>query len=343
MPKGCLCLGENPIIEESILRLLAVGIKQIVIVTGHLAEQFEPLRDRYQGAVQLVHNSYYADSGSMYSLYCARQHIDEDFLLLESDLIYERRALAALLEYPEDDILLLSGFTNSSDEVFVETNGGCLVAMSKNRNSLGLRIAGEFVGISRISQRLYRVMLQEAAKQFCTTRHMDYETDCLAAAAQVVPVNCHVVEDLVWAEIDDERQLIRARDRVYPAILQRENQAALLSEGTKNAFPRERRTLNERLRSRTLGRRLRTRHESFRFSEAVASTEHASLCQGRCQPDHVGGAFLRSWGHLLRNTGHLSGSDDRDALGRFVRLVRRIRCPSNARSNRRIPSLRRPT
>ncbi len=24
----------------------------------------------------------------------------------------------------------------------------------------------------------------------------------------------------------------------------------------------------------------------------IASTEHASLCQGRCQPYHVGGAFL---------------------------------------------------
>ena len=222
MPKGCLCLGEKPIIEESILRLLSVGIKQIVIVTGHLAQQFESLRDRYHGAVQLVHNPHYADSGSMYSLYCARQHVDEDFLLLESDLIYERRALAALLEHPEDDILLLSGFTNSSDEVFVETNGGCLVAMSKNRNSLGLRTAGELVGISKISQRLFRVMLQKAAKQFYTTRHMDYETDCLVAAAQVVPVNCHVVEDLAWAEIDDEWQLIRARDRVYPTILQRE-------------------------------------------------------------------------------------------------------------------------
>jgi choline kinase len=67
---------------------------------------------------------------------------------------------------------------------------------------------------------------------------VDYETDCLVAAAQVVPVNCHVVEDLVWVEIDDERQLIRARDTVYPAILQREKSsgtAALLSEGTKNA------------------------------------------------------------------------------------------------------------
>ena len=42
MPKGCMCLGEKAIVEESVLRLLAVGIERIVIVTGHLAEQYEP-------------------------------------------------------------------------------------------------------------------------------------------------------------------------------------------------------------------------------------------------------------------------------------------------------------
>ena len=56
MPKGCLCLGETPIIEESILRLLAVGIKQIVIVTGNLAEQFEPLR-----SAAVTTRPYYSD------------------------------------------------------------------------------------------------------------------------------------------------------------------------------------------------------------------------------------------------------------------------------------------
>ena len=45
----------------------------------------------------MVHNPDYADSGSMYSLYCARDVIDEGFLLLESDLIYESRALDVLL------------------------------------------------------------------------------------------------------------------------------------------------------------------------------------------------------------------------------------------------------
>ncbi|HIC33159.1 MAG TPA: hypothetical protein EYO78_00040 [Gammaproteobacteria bacterium] len=68
-PKGCMCLGEKTIVEESVLRLLAVGIDRIVIVTGHLAEQYEPLQDRYHQTVQLVHNSHFADSGSMYSLY----------------------------------------------------------------------------------------------------------------------------------------------------------------------------------------------------------------------------------------------------------------------------------
>ncbi len=226
MPKGFLRLGDRPIIEESISRLLEVGVRRIVIVTGHIAGFYHDLQARYPDVVQLVHNPYYADSGSMYSLYCARRYVREDFLLLESDLIYERQALTTLLEYPEDNVVLLSGFTKSSDEVFVQTNSGCLVAMSKDRDSLGPHVAGELVGISKISQRLYRVMLQKAVERFHTTRHMDYETDCLVAAARVIPVNCHVVEDLAWSEMDDEWQLIRARDKVYPAILQRDNQTA---------------------------------------------------------------------------------------------------------------------
>lgn len=228
MPKGFLRLGGRPIIEESISRLLEVGVRRIVIVTGHIAGFYQALQARYPDVVQLVHNPYYADSGSMYSLYCARRYVREDFLLLESDLIYERQALTTLLENPDDNdnVVLLSGFTKSGDEVFVQTNSGCLVAMSKDRDSLGPHVAGELVGISKISQRLYRVMLQKAFERFHTTRHMDYETDCLVAAARVIPVNCRVVEDLAWSEMDDEWQLIRARDKVYPAILQRDNQTA---------------------------------------------------------------------------------------------------------------------
>ncbi len=218
MPKGCLCLGEKSIVEESVLRLLAVGIERIVIVTGHLAEQFEPLKDRYPQMIQLVHNPYFADSGSMYSLYCARHVIDEDFLLLESDLVYERQALIACLESPHNNVLLLAGLSKSSDEVFVEVKNGRLVAMSKNRSQLGPEIFGELVGISKISQLLFSVMIEKAKQRFRITRHVDYETDSLVVAAQEISIACPVVEGLMWCEIDDAAHLTRARNEIYPVV-----------------------------------------------------------------------------------------------------------------------------
>ena len=217
-PKGFLRIGEKPIIEESVIRLLGAGIQRIVIVTGHLAEQFQPLQARYRDTVQLVHNPHFADSGSMYSLYCARHCVDESFLLLESDLVYERRALTTCLECLSDNVVLLAGLSNSSDEVFVETRNRRLVAMSKNRDRLGSEVPGELVGISKISRSLFSVMLDLAAGRFRSTRHMDYETDCLVAAAQFKHVSCPVVEDLLWCEIDDKSHLARARNEVYPMV-----------------------------------------------------------------------------------------------------------------------------
>ena len=217
-PKGCMCLGEKSIVEESVLRLLAVGIERIVIVTGHHAEQYEPLQDRYHQTVLLVHNPHFADSGSMYSLYCARHCVDEAFLLLESDLVYELRALTKCLENPSANVVLLARFSKTSDECLVETRNGRLVAISKNRESLGSEVRGEMVGICKISPSLFSAMLEMAEQRFGTTRHVDYETDCLVAAAWGVPISCPVVEDLVWCEIDDETHLARARDEIYPVV-----------------------------------------------------------------------------------------------------------------------------
>ncbi|MFP6582165.1 MAG: NTP transferase domain-containing protein [Candidatus Hydrogenedentota bacterium] len=217
-PKGFLQLGEKPIIEESIVRLLSVGIKRIVIVTGHLADQFDALYDRYPDTVELVHNPHYADSGTMYSLFCVRDCVNEAFLLLEGDLVYERRALTTCLEHPNDNILLVAGFSNTSDEYFVESKNGNLVTIANDRARLGAEVGGEMVGISKISRSLFTVMCETSEQRFGTTRHLGYEMDGLISAAQDIPIACPVVDDLVWCEIDDETHLARAREEVYPLV-----------------------------------------------------------------------------------------------------------------------------
>jgi 2-aminoethylphosphonate-pyruvate transaminase len=223
-PKGFLRLGVQPIIEESISCLIDAGIRDFVIVPGHGATHYEQLAAKQDRIVRTVHNPAFADSGSMYSLYCARDAIAGGFLLLESDLIYEARAVTTLLSDPAEDAVLLSGPTHAGDEVYVWTDQpddprhGKLLDMSKDRQALGGRVSGELVGISKISAALFAIMQRIAAAAFQKSLHFDYETDCLVAAARQHRIACPLISDLRWAEIDDPDHLKRAREQIYPEI-----------------------------------------------------------------------------------------------------------------------------
>ncbi|MDR3200007.1 MAG: phosphocholine cytidylyltransferase family protein [Spirochaetales bacterium] len=215
-PKGFLRLGKKTIIEESLDKLRSCGISKVILVTGYLSEMYDELAAQSGGFALTVKNPVFADSGSGYSFYAARTMVkpDEDFLLLESDLIYEKRALSVLLEDSRPDIILLSGKTSSGDEVYVETSGGNLVAMAKDKSRLGSKIEGELVGVSKISAKLYVAYCAAVEKLFEKTLKVEYEAG-LTETAKTFPIPCRLVPDLAWAEIDDENHLARARDKVY--------------------------------------------------------------------------------------------------------------------------------
>lgn len=220
-PKGFLTLGSRPIVEESIDFLEAAGVREVVVVTGYGAEHYDELARRRRGLVRTVYNARFAESGSMFSLYVARDAARGPFLLLESDLVYEPRALSALLACPAPDAILVSGPTGAGDEVYVEARGGDLMNMSKRRADLGPGVVGELCGISKISGALFERMLRISAAAFERSLTFDYETDCLVAAAREASVHCLVIEDLVWGEIDDPSHLDRVRCDVYPEVRRR--------------------------------------------------------------------------------------------------------------------------
>jgi choline kinase len=221
-PKGFLRLGVRPIVEESVERLAAEGIERIVIATGHHAEFYEELARRKPYLVTTVSNPRYADSGSLYSLWCLRAELAEGFLLLESDLIFERRALREALAHPSPDVLLVSEPTGARDEVWVEGRDGNLWDMSKDRTRLGPVLAGELVGISKVSHPFFQTMLAVGERLFRETLKVDYELEGLVQAARLRPMKLHLVPGLLWAEIDDLHHLERARSSIYPELQRRD-------------------------------------------------------------------------------------------------------------------------
>ncbi len=224
IPKGFLKLGDKPIVEESIDKLAAVGVKRVVIVTGHLARFYDELAARRPGLVETAQNPKYVELGSFYSLQVALERLAASgsagpLLLLESDLVYEPRALTEVLSDPHEDVILLSGPTASGDEVWVETDDdGRLVAMSKDRSRLGKGVAGELVGITRVSPEL-ATLLRDLVPDG------EYEVGGLVAASKRRPVHCRRIDGLLWAEIDDENHMKRAR-RLLDTFTRRESQVS---------------------------------------------------------------------------------------------------------------------
>ena len=223
-PKGMLVIDEKPIIEDSICKLIEAGIERIVLGTGYLAQVYEQLALKYPQII-CVCNNQYEKTGSMYTLYNLRDHLSDDFLLLECDLIYDKNALEVLIKHKEPDVILASALTASEDEVFVETNQfNQLLNMSKQSTELK-SIDAELVGITKISYSTFEAMCRYAVTQYtntqCESFKINYE-DVLVGISKVCNIYVQKLKNLAWCEIDDKHHLCRAKQYIYPLIKARE-------------------------------------------------------------------------------------------------------------------------
>jgi len=221
-PKGLLRLSERTLVEDSIAHLRAGGIGRVRIVTGHLAQAYQRAANSWKGDIELRHNPDYAAQGSLLSLMVGLDGIDGPCIVLESDLVYERRALDALDDSGRQSVLVLSGPTGAGDEVHVwadplgDGTRHRLRDMSKRLDRWPDRPHGELVGITALSATAVRQLKVLAPALLAERAHADYE-EGLAATARTEDILCHRIDGLLWAEIDDERMLARAA-RLYPDI-----------------------------------------------------------------------------------------------------------------------------
>jgi hypothetical protein len=75
------------------------GFKRLVVVVGYLEPQIRKFLDGCAGdlVVEYVRNPIYRTTNNIYSLWLAGRVIQESFLLVESDLIFDARLLEGLL------------------------------------------------------------------------------------------------------------------------------------------------------------------------------------------------------------------------------------------------------
>ena len=101
IPKCLIEINGRPILERLIDNLCDNGFKRLVIVVGYMDHCIRRFVNEYAGdlAIEFIANPLYQMTNNIYSLWLARNKIQESFLLVESDLVFESSQLEGLL-YP---------------------------------------------------------------------------------------------------------------------------------------------------------------------------------------------------------------------------------------------------
>ena len=213
MPKGFIKVGGQSMVIRSIETLIACGIQRIIIGTGYKKEAYEALKEKYP-QIECVFSPRYAETNSMYTLWNCREAIGEnDFILLESDIIYSKNAITELQEDVHPDIMLITPVTKFQDQYYVEYDEeGILTRCSTNNTEIDVK--GELVGIHKLSSSFYHTMCDEYEKIVAEMPKLGYEYQLLWMSQKISPVYVLNSRDVNWYEIDDEEDLQYAETNV---------------------------------------------------------------------------------------------------------------------------------
>ncbi|MCL2546349.1 MAG: sugar phosphate nucleotidyltransferase [Oscillospiraceae bacterium] len=102
----CKCLVEvandATILDAQLKLLIETGLTDICITTGAFAEKLQAhIAARYSDLnITFVHNDKFEQTNYIYSIYLAKDMLQDDILLLHGDLVFERSVLHNALDSP---------------------------------------------------------------------------------------------------------------------------------------------------------------------------------------------------------------------------------------------------
>ena len=213
IPKCLLPIQGKKLIEWQIDALHRGGIDKITVVTGYRAEKVDEVLQRSYGPgrIKTLYNSAYAITDNLVSCWAVRHEMNEDFILLNGDTLFETAVLKRLFESPDRPATVVVNHKDmyDVDDMKVEMEGCRLVRIGKN--IVQNRAQGESIGMILFrgeGPMLFRSALKKALND--STAGRKWYLSVIDDMAQVMPVWTCSITGLKWCEVDYPADLKQA-------------------------------------------------------------------------------------------------------------------------------------
>ena len=215
MPKCLLQIGERCLLQRTFDALIQNGIHDFVVVTGYRHNQIEDfLKANYaEQQIAFIYNEVFDKTNNIYSLWLARPEVEgQEFLLLDSDILFDPAIITRLLNAEADSVLALNDHPLGEEEIKVIVDEAGKVKEISKVCSIPEAI-GESVGIERMSAAYSKALFAEL-QQMIQNEGLDnvfYELAFERLIAQGHTFGVMDVTDLFSVELDTVEDFQQAK------------------------------------------------------------------------------------------------------------------------------------
>jgi choline kinase len=235
-PKALLQFAGKSLLERHLEILTNCGIADVTLIVGHGAEAIEKeLRRLGRADVKREFNPRFAE-GSIVSLSTGSDVLTSGapIVLMDADVLYDRRLMRRLVETRLPDCFLLDRGIEPGDEpVKLCIRDGQIVDFHK-RPRIAHDWHGESVGFFRFSPEVSLELARRSAAYVDAGQgSLEYE-EAIRDMVTQSPDNrfgYEEVSDLPWTEIDFAEDVRRAREEILPLLVDQRSRRRMASSG----------------------------------------------------------------------------------------------------------------
>lgn len=205
-PKGLVDVAGKPLFSYTLSFLENLNIKKIIVVAGFESEKVRAWFTKHAPQTVVLINKN-VTSGNLGTLMCALPHINDSFLLLNSDHIYNQEIANCI--YPQ-----LTGITAFCDKDRALTKDDMKV-MAKNDhvNQISKKLTEYthgYVGMTYVDKEMLPTYRSQATQLYDNSDDSSPVEQILAELTKNEPVKIGDISGIGWYEIDDEADLKKA-------------------------------------------------------------------------------------------------------------------------------------
>jgi len=217
LPKCMLPVdGDEPLLAIQLRTLARRGVERATVVVGFGAEAIEQFlaANPVPGmAVETLFNPFFSTTDNLVTCWLARHAMNDDFVLLNGDTLFEDAVLERLFDAPPAPIAVTVDHKGTYDDddmkVSLDPNGR-LLAIGKDL--LAPTVGAESIGMIRFQgsgPKIFIDALEEAIRQPASMRR--WYLSVVNDLAQQTAVETVSIRGLWWCEIDSPEDLSAAQ------------------------------------------------------------------------------------------------------------------------------------